>query len=64
MQNNGLRSLTARPAPVDSEGRTARHLGRAKNDFDYLEWREWERKAPRRSDGLVKYSPMMATLRQ
>jgi hypothetical protein len=47
MRNNELRSVTERRAPIDGEGRTARHLGRAKDDFDYLEWREWERKAAR-----------------
>jgi hypothetical protein len=44
MRSNDLRCVTARRAPVDRHGRTARHLDRAKGDFEYLQWREWERK--------------------
>lgn len=44
MPSNQLRSGIAR-VPVDRHGRTARHLARARDDYEYLEWREWERKA-------------------
>jgi hypothetical protein len=43
MRSNEPRIEVAARVPVDSEGRTARHLGRAKDDNDYLKWREWER---------------------
>ncbi|HEY6454312.1 MAG TPA: hypothetical protein VIY90_03415 [Steroidobacteraceae bacterium] len=53
MRNKELQSETARRAPIDNEGRTTRHFGRAKDDFDYLEWREWERKAARKDESRV-----------